>query len=994
MPHLHYILARKYLDIPHVVYKRATFTSNLHIKENLDMIGRSRQQICRGFTYSQGPSPRRRTSYYYLTDCLETVGCLSIGRSEFPILLRLIHVWQHSSDESSDDFPPLYTLWLDSQFESVVEDPDVPFFPTIALSPLCFRTFRDREFSTVHRDPDLCGVLLSITNLSYSVTDRTKFMAVLIDHSEEKVEVEYDGPNLPEFTLGRVAILEQSGPVVCCFSSMNVISPQGMHTIEFQKIGLPHVHILVWLIKEAKLDTPAQIDNVISAELPDPSVDPIGYTVVVKFMLHGPCGEANPSSPCMKDGKCKKFFPKQFNLETTFDENNYAIYRRRDTGITSVKSSNTLDNRYVVPYNRELIVKYQAHINVEACHNGQLIKYLFKYITKGPDRSSVVATSIESNTALSTYEESQPVDEIAQYLDCRSISSYEAVWRLFQYPIHERIPNVVRLCIHLEDQQNVCFYASQPVRSIVGRPVGRIPSVPPAAEDLFYLRILLGKLSDPNNLLQQWWECMAEDFVYRQQQLLQDPTAQQCSQNAYNKVLQALENLLQTYSSFLAHYNLPLPSKDHNQIAVNDFDSRHYNYDHATEAARAEQCHSSLNVQQKMAYSAVMDSIDSGRGKGNLFFLHGHGGTGKTYLYNCIVSKVRSRGQVALVVASSGIAATLLPDGVTAHSRFKIPLDVDHSSTCNVKKGTTLSELLKIATLIVWDEAPMVHRLSFEAVDRTLCDIMDVPIMGPDYRPFGGKTVLLRGDFRQTLPVVTNGGREDSINASLPRSYLWNYCTLLQLSINMRISDQAINNAPIFEGEVHTYFIADSLATTGSNKEALDIEYPLEFLNSLSFNGVPEHDLKLKPFCTVMLLRNLNPSVGLCNGTRILLTDLGNHLLRGIIVGGAMEGTVVAIPRIVLDVKDTKWLFILKRRQFPIRLCYAMTINKSQGQTLDQVGLYLPKPVFTHGQLYVAVSRVRSAAGLHIVLGNEESARQDVTRNIVYDEILEGLTSP
>ncbi|CAN1242488.1 ATP-dependent DNA helicase PIF1 [Linum perenne] len=524
---------------------------------------------------------------------------------------------------------------------------------------------------------------------------------------------------------------------------------------------------------------------------------------------------------------------------------------------------------------------------------------------------------------------------------------------------------------------------------------------------------------------------MAEDFVYRQQQLLQDPTAQQCSQNAYNKVLQALENLLQTYSSFLAHYNLPLPSKDHNQIAVNDFDSRHYNYDHATEAARAEQCHSSLNVQQKMAYSAVMDSIDSGRGKGNLFFLHGHGGTGKTYLYNCIVSKVRSRGQVALVVASSGIAATLLPDGVTAHSRFKIPLDVDHSSTCNVKKGTTLSELLKIATLIVWDEAPMVHRLSFEAVDRTLCDIMDVPIMGPDYRPFGGKTILLRGDFRQTLPVVTNGGREDSINASLPRSYLWNYCTLLQLSINMRIIFEgltfsqwvlSVGNGSLptlyiksraivtptnvvvseindylldqIQGEVHTYFIADSLATTGSNKEALDIEYPLEFLNSLSFNGVPEHDLKLKPFCTVMLLRNLNPSVGLCNGTRILLTDLGNHLLRGIIVGGAMEGTVVAIPRIVLDVKDTKWLFILKRSQFPIRLCYAMTINKSQGQTLDQVGLYLPKPVFTHGQLYVAVSRVRSAAGLHIVLGNEESARQDVTRNIVYDEILEGLTSP
>ncbi|CAN1725638.1 ATP-dependent DNA helicase PIF1 [Linum perenne] len=269
----------------------------------------------------------------------------------------------------------------------------------------------------------------------------------------------------------------------------------------------------------------------------------------------------------------------------------------------------------------------------------------------------------------------------------------------------------------------------------------------------------------------------------------------------------------------------------------------------------------------------------------------------------------------------------------------------------------------------------MVHRLSFEAIDRTLCDIMDIPIMVPDYRPFGGKTVLLGGDFRQTLPVVPNGGREDSINASLPRSYLWNYCTLLQLSINMRtttaepiqsiiakvypdfatsfssvgyIKSRAIvtpTNAVVSEindylleqikGEVHTYFSADSLATTGSNKDALDMDYPLEFLNSLSFSGVPEHGLQLKPFCTVMLLRNLNPSVGLCNGTRILLTNLGNHLLRGIIIGGTMEGTVVAIPRIVLDVKDTKWPFILKRRQFPIRLCYAMTINKSQGQTLD-----------------------------------------------------------
>ncbi|CAN0906258.1 ATP-dependent DNA helicase PIF1 [Linum grandiflorum] len=329
----------------------------------------------------------------------------------------------------------------------------------------------------------------------------------------------------------------------------------------------------------------------------------------------------------------------------------------------------------------------------------------------------------------------------------------------------------------------------------------------------------------------------------------------------------------------------------------------------------------------------------------------------------------------------------------------------------------------------------MIHRLSFEAVDRPLCDIMDIPLMGPNYHSFGGKIVLLGGDFTQTLPVVPNGGMKDNINASLPRSYLWNYCKLLHLTINMRINLEndpiqdiiakvypkfleayhsveyiksraivtptnavvsEINDAMLTQipGPTKTYYSADSLTTTGSNVENLELEYKIEFLNSLSFNRIPEHELKLKEFATVMLLRNLNRAAGLCNDTRILLTNLGDHVLRSIIVGGTMEGTVVVIPRIVLDVKDARWPFTLKRRQYPIRLCYAMTINKSQGQTLEKVGLFLPKLVFAHGQLYVAVSRVRSAKGLHIVLQTHFSKSESTTRNIVYQESLEDLERP
>ncbi|CAN1751429.1 ATP-dependent DNA helicase PIF1 [Linum perenne] len=141
---------------------------------------------------------------------------------------------------------------------------------------------------------------------------------------------------------------------------------------------------------------------------------------------------------------------------------------------------------------------------------------------------------------------------------------------------------------------------------------------------------------------------------------------------------------------------------------------------------------------------------------------------------------------------------------------------------------------------------------------------------------------------------------------------------------------------------------------------------------------MPTHQLRLKPYAVVMLLRNLNPSAGLCNRTRILLTHLGEHTLRGLIIGGCYEGTIAIIPR----------------RQYPVRLCYAMTINKSQRQTLEQIGIYLPNPVFSHGQLYVALSRARSVEGIQVFLQNDVNKCQASTRNIVYQEIFEDLQPP
>jgi ATP-dependent exoDNAse (exonuclease V) alpha subunit len=186
-----------------------------------------------------------------------------------------------------------------------------------------------------------------------------------------------------------------------------------------------------------------------------------------------------------------------------------------------------------------------------------------------------------------------------------------------------------------------------------------------------------------------------------------------------------------------------------------------------------------------------------------------------------------------------------------------------------------------------------------------------------------------------------------------------------------------------FAGEEIVFHSADTALT----EEGLDnnFEYPTEFLNTVKASGLPLAKLCLKIGCPIMVLRNLDPSRGLCNGSRGILTRIQPHILEIRLLGGDYHGKCTFIPRTTITPTAAQVGLAMKRRQFPIRLAFAMTINKSQGQSVAYVGLDLRTDVFAHGQLYVALSRCTSSQRIKALLRRAETR---TASNIVYPEVL------
>ncbi|XP_044597177.1 uncharacterized protein LOC123273764 [Cotesia glomerata] len=430
----------------------------------------------------------------------------------------------------------------------------------------------------------------------------------------------------------------------------------------------------------------------------------------------------------------------------------------------------------------------------------------------------------------------------------------------------------------------------------------------------------------PNELRNEFKEAMSEDFTKKLR------SSEQGQKKAYIFINSMLHREGYSLASFPS---MPQISEIEN-IDVTEQDvlpetANHSNYD-------------KLNIRQKGVVNYVLSLVDNNHNNdvnSNCIFIDRPDGSGKTFIYTTLCELLKDKNKNVCTMAYTGIAATLLPNGKTVHKTFGLPVPMFSDSSSNVKPNSKHGIYLSDVDVFIWDEAPMSPRYALEIVNRTLQDIMN------NYIPFGGKIMILGGDFRQLLPVQAHATRTETINLSIKFSSLWKHFRTFSLQQNMRalpeekefvqflldigngkindiddklvlpnqclvstrnniitdvyqkiirgkryheltgtailsarnIDVDAINQEVIKLLDISTekiYTAVDS--TENCDNGDFDDAILTEYLNTLNPPNIAPYELRLRQYAIVMLIRNLSLSEGLCNGTRLMIIQLGTNV--------------------------------------------------------------------------------------------------------------------